>query len=64
LALDEPKENDETFDGSGVTFLMEKALYERTKPITVDYVTTDAGGGGFMITSSLDSAKGCGSCSC
>ena len=63
MALDEPKENDEAFDGSGVTFLINKELYQQTQPITVDYVTTDAGGG-FTIASSLDSAKACGSCSC
>jgi Fe-S cluster assembly iron-binding protein IscA len=63
LALDEPKRTDEVFDRDGVTFLVDKQLYEKNKPITVDYVEIP-GRRGFMIKSALDGKNGCGSCSC
>ncbi len=56
---------DEVFDRDGVTFVIDKKLYEETKPITLDYVETP-GRKGFTIKSALDdkSACGSGSCSC
>jgi Fe-S cluster assembly iron-binding protein IscA len=63
LALDEPKKTDEVFDRDGVTFLVDKQLYEENKPITVDYVEA-RGRRGFAIKSALDNKNGCGSCSC
>jgi Fe-S cluster assembly iron-binding protein IscA len=63
LALDELKKTDEVFDCDGVTFLVDKQLYEENKPMTVDYVET-RGRKGFMIKSGLDEKNGCGSCSC
>ena len=61
MALDEPRENDEVFLENGVTFVIDKETYARTQPITVDYVTTEQGGG-FAISSSLNHDKSCGSC--
>jgi iron-sulfur cluster assembly protein len=63
MALDEPKENDEVFKEDGVTFLMDKKLYEEMSPVGLDFITSDAGGG-FKITSKLSEKKECGSCSC
>jgi iron-sulfur cluster assembly protein len=64
MALDEPKEADHVFDEKGVTFVIDKELLEETKPITVDYVTSERGEG-FAISSNLKKEKSeCGSCSC
>jgi len=65
MALDEPNENDKVFDEKGVKFLVEKGLYEETKPINVDFVESEMGAG-FMVKSALSKKQsGCGSsCSC
>lgn len=60
MALDEPKEDDQVFTEKGVTFLVEKKLFDEAKPITVDYITTDRGEG-FKITSALTGGANCGS---
>lgn len=60
MALDESqKEKDVTFMDQGITFAVEKDLYEKTKPIRLDFVES-ASGSGFKITSSLPSGGGCG----
>lgn len=62
MALDESTPNDEVFEDQGVTFLVEKELFEKVKPIGIEFVTTPRGGG-FKLTSSLSQAEGaCGSC--
>lgn len=58
MALDEPQENDLTFSEQGITFAIEKDLYERVKPIQVDFVES-VSGSGFQLTSSLPV---CGDC--
>ena len=64
MALDEPQEKDMTFTDKGITFAVEKDLFEKAKPIRIDFVES-AGGSGFKITSSLASGGGCGdSCGC
>jgi iron-sulfur cluster assembly protein len=65
MALDEPKENDEIIEDNGVTFLVEKSLFEQAKPINVDFVES-AMGSGFSITSNMQMGNSaCGSsCSC
>ncbi len=64
MALDEPRENDETFNEKGITFLVEKALFDDVKPISIDFVES-AMGAGFMVKSALsDRNAGCGSGSC
>ena len=45
MALDERKEGDEVFTEKGVTFLIEKGLFERVKPISIDYVHSSLGSG-------------------
>lgn len=64
MALDEPQDNDEVIQDNGLTFLIDRDLYEEAKPIAVDFITS-AMGSGFRLTSSLQSAMGgCGgSCS-
>ncbi|OPX96482.1 MAG: hypothetical protein A4E62_02272 [Syntrophorhabdus sp. PtaU1.Bin002] len=64
MALDEPKESDQVFNESGLTFLIDKELFETAKPINVEFVETPRGSG-FAITSALSNKEGsgCGSCS-
>ena len=38
MALDEPGDKDELFDDRELTYIIEKELYEKVKPIKVDYV--------------------------
>ena len=48
----------------GITFLVDKVLFEDAKPISVDFVES-AMGAGFSVTSALSSkSEGCGSGSC
>ena len=61
MALDESNEGDELFTQNGLTFMIEKGLYEEVKPIKVDFIETPRGSG-YAITSSLKPADGCGSC--
>ena len=64
MALDEPKDDDEIVKDNGITYLVNKELYGKAKPINVDFVES-AGGAGFTITSGLTAeGGGCGSCSC
>jgi Fe-S cluster assembly iron-binding protein IscA len=64
MALDEPGENDFTYADDGVRFAIEKDLFERVKPIRVDYVES-ARGSGFTLDSNLQGSAGCGaSCEC
>lgn len=63
MALDEPKEDDEIIEESGITYLIEKDLYERVQPINLDFVESVMGSG-FSITSAMTQGNSCGSCSC
>jgi Fe-S cluster assembly iron-binding protein IscA len=64
MALDELREEDEVFDDSGITYVVDKNLLNQIKPIKVDYVNS-AMGAGFSITSNMSAGGGCGSsCSC
>jgi iron-sulfur cluster assembly protein len=63
MALDEPGENDETFEAQGFTFLIEKPLLEQAKPIKIDYVITPQGEG-FIISSAMKKASECGGGCC
>lgn len=63
MVLDEPKEEDEVFNLKGITYVVDKDLYEKAKPITVDYVVSPFGSG-FQIRSNLNLGASCGgSCS-
>jgi len=69
LALDEPKEDDQVFTEKGVTFLIEKSVFDETKPINIDY-GRNAMGGGYTLKSNLMKPNGaececdniCGTC--
>jgi len=58
MALDEPQENDVTFTDQGISFAIEKGLFEEAKPIRVDYVET-LDGSGFQLSSNLPTGGGC-----
>ncbi len=63
MTLDEPQENDETFHDGGLTFVIDKELFEQVKPVKIDYVLTDSGiGDGFSISANLSKAVSSGSC--
>ncbi len=57
MALDEPKENDETFEIDGFTYLMDKNFLERAKPVKVDYLIN-----GFKLDCGIDFGSACSSC--
>ena len=59
MVPDEPHDDDMTFNDKGLTFLVRKELFERLKPIRVDYVDSPMGSG-FRISSNL--TKACGPC--
>jgi Fe-S cluster assembly iron-binding protein IscA len=61
MALDEPKEKDLMFTDKGITFAVDKDLFENAKPIGIDFVES-VGGSGFKISSSLLMVDGCDSC--
>jgi len=61
MALDESTPNDDVFEDRGVTYLVEKDLFEKVKPIAVEFITTPRGGG-FKLTSSLSQEGACCSC--
>jgi iron-sulfur cluster assembly protein len=63
MALDEPKVNDEFIKDNEITYLVEKELYDKIKPINIDFVES-AMGSGFSITSNMSKGDSCGSCSC
>jgi len=65
LALDEPKENDRTFEEDDLTFLVEEDLLNSCGAIKVDFI--EAGyRSGFSITSTnpVGGGGGCSSGSC
>src|SRR5690554_1664107 len=64
LALDEPNENDEVMEQEGFKFIVEKDLYEKAKPISIDISAM-----GFTVDSALplgggDCSTSCGSGGC
>ncbi|MFW5487855.1 MAG: IscA/HesB family protein [Desulfovibrio sp.] len=65
LALDEPNDTDEQGEVNGITFVMDKELYDQAKPLTLDI-----GPMGFQVLSSLElpsggsCSGGCSGCSC
>lgn len=62
MTLDEPVEGDEVYTNNGITFVIEKELFDEVKPIRVDYIDTPEGSG-FSIKSSLPKGGCGGSCS-
>ncbi|MGC9195488.1 MAG: IscA/HesB family protein [Syntrophobacteraceae bacterium] len=63
LVLDEAKATDDVYQINGFTMIIDKKLHERTKDITVDYVSNVVGSG-FRMEADIP-VGGCGcSCSC
>ena len=61
LALDEPKENDESYDNSELTFVVENELMKTCGGIKIDY-HEDGYKSGFAISSSIPIDGGGGGC--
>jgi len=61
MALVESNEKDETFKVDGLTFMIEKELFEMVKPVKIDFIETSRGSG-YMIESNLKKGEGCGGC--
>ena len=62
MALDESRDEDEIFDDKGLTYVIEKELFDRVSPIKVDYVDTPFGSG-LSISSRIGRPDSCGGCS-
>jgi Fe-S cluster assembly iron-binding protein IscA len=58
MALDEQKEDDEVFTKRGVTFVIEKALFERVKPIRIGYTHSTLGSGYTLESELMKDMKG------
>ena len=52
MVPDEPHDDDMVFTEKGVTFVVSKELFERVKPLRVDFVDSLMGSG-FQISSNL-----------
>ena len=58
MALDEPKENDESYDVKGFKIIVDKAFMAQAKEINIDFT-----GMGFRLDSKIDLGESaCGSC--
>ena len=60
MALDDQKDTDEIFTERGVTFLVEKSLFERVKPISIDYTHSTLGSGYTLKSELMKGMKGVG----
>jgi iron-sulfur cluster assembly protein len=58
MALDEKKEDDVVFTERGVTFVIEKTLFERVKPIRIAYTHSTLGSGYTLESELLKDMKG------
>ena len=57
MALDEPKDNDNTFDIDGLKFIIDKNLMKEAAPIKVDF-----SGFGFQFDCGMDLDGACTAC--
>ena len=58
MALDEQKEDDEVLTDRGVTFVIEKALFERVRPIRIGYTHSTLGSGYTLESELMKEMKG------
>lgn len=58
MALDGSNENDFIHTDHGLTFVIEKELLEKIKPVRIDYVQSNMGDG-FSITANTGNAGKC-----
>lgn len=61
MALDGPLASDETFTEQGVTFVIDKQLFQDAKPINIDFIES-AMGAGFLLKSALSANRGDSCC--
>jgi len=59
MALDEPRENDESYEVQGFTYLVNRDFMEKVKPIKVDFKEI-----GFKLTCAVDFSAGSGCSAC
>lgn len=52
MALDEPRESDETFDDDGLVFVVDRQLFEIASPMHVDFEPNETGGE-FSVSSTI-----------
>ncbi len=57
MALDEPNDNDDTFDVDGFKYIVNKEFMEKAQPIKVDFHMY-----GFKLDCNIDFGPGCTSC--
>ena len=57
MALDEPKDTDNSYDVNGFKFIMDKEFDEKAQPVSIDFM-----GYGFKINSSINFDASCSSC--
>ena len=57
MALDEPKDTDNSYDVNGFKFIMDKDFDEKAQPVSIDFM-----GYGFKISSSIEFDASCSSC--
>jgi iron-sulfur cluster assembly protein len=58
MALDEQKEDDEVFTERGVTFVIERELFERVKPLRIAYTHSTLGSGYTLESELMKGMKG------
>ncbi len=56
MALDEPKEDDEVFKEDGLTYIINKQLFARVKPVRIEYMES-AQRPGFLVTGKTSADK-------
>lgn len=61
MVLDEPKDTDDVYTLNGFTMLIDKELHEKTKDVTIDYVSYGMGSG-FRVSSENPVAEKKSSC--
>lgn len=45
MAFDQPKESDQIFEDKGLTFIVDKELFNDIKPLKIDYIESVLGAG-------------------
>jgi hypothetical protein len=58
MALDEPKDTDQTYEVDGFKYIVNKDFLEKVKPIKIDFISY-----GFKLECAVDFSSGCTSCS-
>lgn len=58
MALDEPKDSDNTYEIDGYKYIVDKSFMEKVQPINVDFSNY-----GFKVTCAVDFSASGGGCS-